>query len=303
MTATTAPNPSVSFVNFLLGIKPLANLARNRARAMMIKRAETIGVPWRDRVATLQTLDWEQRRAQITNPAVVYPDYYHRAFHAYDAGNLSWEAALEVEVAAYSVHAMLHPENPREGDAYLRNSYHEILKAQIPKPPQRILDVGCSVGMSTFALQDLYPEAEITGLDLSPYFLAVAQYNSDTQNRAITWHHAAAEQTGLPSGSFDLVSASLICHELPCDAARAIFTEARRLLRPGGHLAMMDMNPRSPVYGKMPPYIFTLLKSTEPYLDQYFTLNLEAELPQAGFNSPTITSNTIRHRTIIAQAR
>ncbi|MEA5420244.1 class I SAM-dependent methyltransferase [Spirulina sp. CCNP1310] len=301
MTATTTPNPSVSFVNFLLGIKPLANLARNRARAMMIKRAENIGVPWRDRVTQLKTLNWEQRRTPIENPAVHYPDYYHRAFHAYDQGNLSWEAALEVEVAAYSVHAMLQPEDPKGGDAYLRSSYHNILQAQIPTP-QRILDLGCSVGMSTFALQDLYPEAEITGLDLSPYFLAVAQYNSETQQRSVTWHHAAAEQTGLPAGSFDLVSASLIFHELPCDAARAIFTEARRLLRPGGHFAIMDMNPRSPIYGKMPPYIFTLLKSTEPYLDQYFTLNLETELPQAGFTVPTITPTTIRHRAIVAQA-
>lgn len=301
MTATTAPNPRVSFVNFLLGIKPLANLARNRARAMMIKRAENIGVPWRDRVATLQKLDWEQRRRQIENATVVYPDYYCCAFHAYDQGNLSWEAALEVEVAAYSVHAMLQPENPRGGDAYLRHSYHEILQAQIPTP-QRILDLGCSVGMSTFALQEIYPEAEITGLDLSPYFLTVAQYNSEEQHRTVTWHHAAAESTGLPSGSFDLVSASLIFHELPSDAARAIFTEARRLLRPGGHLAIMDMNPRSPIYGKMPPYIFTLLKSTEPYLDQYFSLNLETELPQAGFSVPTITPTTIRHRAIVAQA-
>ena len=267
----------------------------------MIKRAENIGVPWRDRVTQLKTLNWEQRRTPIENPAVNYPDYYHRAFHAYDQGNLSWEAALEVEVAAYSVHAMLQPDNPRGGDAYLRSSYHEILQAQIPTP-QRILDLGCSVGMSTFALQDIYPEAEITGLDLSPYFLAVAQYNSDEQQRNVTWHHAAAEQTSLPSGSFDLVSASLIFHELPCDAARTIFTEARRLLRPGGHFAIMDMNPRSPIYGKMPPYIFTLLKSTEPYLDQYFSLNLETELPQAGFTAPTITPTTIRHRAIVAQA-
>jgi hypothetical protein len=53
----------------------------------------------------------------------------------------------------------------------------------------------------------------------------------------------------------------------------------------------------------MPPYILTLLKSTEPYLDEYFTLDLEQELVDAGFHSPTITPNSPRHRTVVAQVK
>ncbi|MGB0563681.1 MAG: class I SAM-dependent methyltransferase [Spirulinaceae cyanobacterium] len=305
MTATTAvplaPRLASRCVNVLLGIKPLYALAKRRARDMMIQRAERIGVPWRDRVAELQQLDWSSRLAQIQDPDLVYPNYYCCSFHAYDQGNLSWEAALEVESAAYAVHSTLFPDNPRQGDAYLRASYHQAMQAQIPTPPQDILDLGCSVGMSTFALQDTYPEAAIAGLELSPYFLAVAQYNGEQQARSVGWKHAAAEQTGFPDTSFDLVSACLVFHELPSTAAREIFREARRLLRPGGHLSLMDMNPRSPVYQKMPPYILTLLKSTEPYLDQYFALDVAQELVDAGFSKPTITPNTIRHRTIVAQ--
>lgn len=48
------------FVNGLLGIKPLYQLAKSRARKMMIQRAEAIGVPWRDRVAKLKQLDLSQ---------------------------------------------------------------------------------------------------------------------------------------------------------------------------------------------------------------------------------------------------
>jgi len=40
-----------------------------------------------------------------------------------------------------------------------------------------------------------YPQAKITGLDLSPYFLAVADYRSQ-RNAQINWVHAAAESTG-----------------------------------------------------------------------------------------------------------
>jgi len=46
----------------------------------------------------------------------------------------------------------------------------------------------------------------------------------------------------------------------------------------------------------------TLLKSTEPYLDQYFGLDIEQALVDSGFAQPTITCNTLRHRTIVAEA-
>ncbi|MBW4504105.1 MAG: class I SAM-dependent methyltransferase [Scytonema hyalinum WJT4-NPBG1] len=290
------------FVNGVLAIKPLANLAKHQARQMMIKRAQKIGVNWLEEVQTLQSRDWQTDLAKVQNPKLSYPEYYLRSFHAYETGNLSWEAAFEVESAAYAVHAKIWPDAGAQGDAKLRQSYHDILKKQISKEPQDILDLGCSVGMSTFALQKVYPHAKITGLDLSPYFLAVAQYRSEQHHANINWIHAVAESTGLPDASFDLISIFLVCHELPQAATRQIFAEARRLLRPGGHLAIMDMNPQSEVHKKMPPYILTLLKSTEPYLDEYFSLDIEQALIEAGFKAPTIAPNSPRHRTVIAQA-
>ncbi|MFM7428212.1 MAG: methyltransferase domain-containing protein [Elainella sp.] len=312
------PSLASQLVNGILAIKPLANLAKHQARSMMIKRAETIGVYWRQQVQELRARQgktefadsWEQELADLQSPNLVYPDYYLTSFHAYEQGNLSWEAAMEVEVAAYAVHARIWPDAGAQGDAMLRQSFHTLVQQQLASPPQTILDLGCSVGMSTFALQSLYPQAQITGVDLSPYFLAVAQYQArrraaahqQPDGPAITWVHAAAEATGLPDGSFDLVSAHLLFHELPQAAALAILREARRLLRPGGHLAIMDMNPDSEVYAKMPPYILTLLKSTEPYLDQYFALDLEQAVLEASFAQPTVVCNSPRHRTVIAQA-
>ncbi|MBD1895011.1 class I SAM-dependent methyltransferase [Coleofasciculus sp. FACHB-129] len=305
MTATVNTELGLSsrLVNGLLAIKPLANLAKQQARSMMIKRAEKIGVPWRKQVQTFSQYDWESHLAQVQNPQLTYPEYYLRSFHAYESGNLSWEAAWEVEVAAYAVHAGIWPDAGAQGDARLRQSYLDILKNEIATQPQDILDLGCSVGMSTFALQDVYPQAKLTGLDLSPYFLAVAQYQSQQRQKPISWVHAAAETTGLPDASFDLVSIFLMCHELPQSATMQIFREVRRVLRPGGCLAIMDMNPQSEIYTKMPPYILTLLKSTEPYLDEYFALNIEQALVDSGFTTPTISRNTHRHRTVIAKVK
>ena len=306
-----------TLINGVLSVKPLAEFAKNRARTMMIKRAESIGVCWRDQVKQLRARGssqdfnpvWEEELAAIANNQLAYPDYYLTSFHAYEEGNLGWLPAMEVESAARAVHARLWPEGDARGDIRLRQSYHRVLKEKLPSDPETIIDLGCSVGLDTFSLQATYSEAEITGVDLSPYFLAVARYRQSqrcaesnvARKSLIQWLHAPAEATGLPSESADLVSACLIFHELPQSAAIAVLKEAARLVKPGGHFALMDVNPKSEVYATMPPYILTLLKSTEPYLDEYFGLDVEQALRDAGFKPPAITFNTVRHRTFVAQ--
>ncbi|MGB8699438.1 MAG: class I SAM-dependent methyltransferase [Thermosynechococcaceae cyanobacterium] len=309
MTGSVAASPGLAsrLINGLLTVRPLANLLKQQARAMMIKRAESIGVQWTQDAQALRDRGletWNSELQQIQDPHLIYPDYYLKPFHAYETGNLSWDAATEVEVAAYAVHAQIwSKDGAKDGDAQLRNSFQTLLKQHIVPDPTRILDLGCSVGMSTVALQSAYPNADVTGLDLSPYFLTVAQYQHRQAQRPIQWVHAAAEQTPFADGSFDLVSTFLMCHELPQSATRSMLREARRLLRSGGHLTLMDMNPRAEVFAKLPPYVFTLLKSTEPYLDEYFTLDLEAAFISEGFEAPLVFRNSPRHRTLIAQVR
>ncbi|MBD2329333.1 class I SAM-dependent methyltransferase [Alkalinema sp. FACHB-956] len=322
MTAAIDAKPafSVRLANWVLGIKPLFKFAKQRARKMMIQRAETIGVPWMAESQQLQARDWTADFAAVNNPDLQYPTYYLKPFHAYEEGNLGWLPATEVEVAAYSVHARIWQESGSSGDPHLRQSYHKVLQQELPIAPRDIVDLGCSVGMSTFALQETFPGSKITGVDLSPHFLAVARYRTELRQAgkgnglqlkgehpsaeaAPTWVHAASEQTGLPAGSYDLVSACLMFHELPQSASIEIFHEARRLLKPGGYLTIMDMNPRSAVFVKMPPYVMTLLKSTEPYLDEYFSMDIAAEIEAAGFTRPTMIENSPRHRTIIAQVK
>ncbi len=291
-------------VSRVLDIKPIAQLARKQAREMMIKRAGKIGIDWRGNVEQLRALDWNEIIESIRDRSLTYPDYYTLPFHAYPEGNLDWEPAWEVETAALTVHSTIWSggENPQvDGDAQLRQSYHENLVKYIKDEPQSILDIGCSVGMSTMALQGIYPRAQLTGLDLSPYYLSVAQHRAEEKKLEIRWIHALAESTGLKEKSFDLVSAFLLFHELPQKPTLEILQESYRLLKPGGYFAMMDMNPQSTIYREMPAYILTLLKSTEPHLDEYFTLDFGATVTKAGFAEPTIISNSPRHRTVIAQ--
>lgn len=325
MNNVLATRSITGLINRALAIKPLANFAKDRARNMMIKRAESIGVYWLDEVAQLRGRGsddglnpiWEREREGICDRTLTYPNYYLTSFHAYEEGNLGWEPALEADVAARAVHARLWPEGDKRGDIRLRQSYLDVLRDQLPAVPDTIVDLGCSTGLSTRALQGAYPHAHITGVDLSDYFLTVAQYQTvhpgenahpfhdprpaPEKSTPISWLHAPAEATGLRDNSVNLVSASLVFHELPQSAIRAVMQEAQRILRPGGHFAIMEMNPQSEVYKKLPAYVLTLLKSTEPYLDQYFSLDLHQALMDAGFAQPTQTQNSSRHRVVIAK--
>lgn len=122
-------------VNALFLYKPFFNFAAGQAKSMIVKRGSEIGYPWAPELANLQLHDWSSELEAVQNLSVTYPDvwatinyvlrrthtvilflfcmfltpicvqYYLKPFHAYEMGNLSWDAALEVELAAKSVHA------------------------------------------------------------------------------------------------------------------------------------------------------------------------------------------------------
>ena len=66
-----------------------------------------------------------------------------------------------------------------------------------------------------------------------------------------------------------------LVHELPTDVITRTVEEGQRMLRPGGVLAFVDMNPGSIAAKSIHPVLATVLKSTEPFTDDYFQFDLE----------------------------
>ncbi|MGB7413397.1 MAG: class I SAM-dependent methyltransferase [Thermosynechococcaceae cyanobacterium] len=294
------------FVNVLIQTKPIYAVMKQQARRVLIKTAETNGIPWRQRYQDLEASEVKSLFDQIQQ-SVTYPDYYQVPFHAYAEGNLCWPAAFEAESATYAMALRVWLQEeltwPVAQDR-LRSSFHEVLAEYGPKRVQNILDVGCSVGLSTFPLHRFYQQrqagVETIGLDLSPHMLSVAKLR-DAKGEISQWKHAKAEETGFADQSFDIVTLQFVIHELPRSATREIFAEVLRILRPGGCIAIVDNNPKSDVIQNLPPVLFTLMKSTEPWSDDYYTFDVDAALQEVGFEHRATVASDPRHRTIVAR--
>lgn len=62
------------------------------------------------------------------------------------------------------------------GDARFRSSYSRHLQQLLPQGHpaiEQIVDIGCATGLSSCELLRAFPQAHVTGIDLSPHFLAV----------------------------------------------------------------------------------------------------------------------------------
>jgi SAM-dependent methyltransferase len=119
----------------------------------------------------------------------------------------------------------------------------EVLKNLPRKDYRRIFEMGVSSGYHTLALADAFPDAKISGCDVSLAMLEQAQRAAN--ERGLEWdlYVGRAEDTRLPDESFDLVSSFILLHELPVDVNVAFFAEAFRLLEPGGAVIMTDVPP------------------------------------------------------------
>jgi ubiquinone/menaquinone biosynthesis C-methylase UbiE len=176
--------------------------------------------------------------------------------------------------------------------------------------PLRIADVGCSVGVSTYYIAEAFPSAAVLdGIDLSPHFLAVAKLREPewtlseglSSFPAVRWIHTNMERSGLPTGQYDLTCVCFVFHELPQEATRNIIAELYRISNSGGVVAITDNNPMSAVIQNLPPALFTLMKATEPWSDQYYVFDLEAALRDAGFVDVKTVETDPRHRTVLAR--
>ena len=125
-------------------------------------------------------------------------------------------------------------------------SISRFIRARYPGfAPQRIVDLGCTIGHNTGAWKDTYPEADVHGIDVAAPCLRYGLARARGQNRELHFHQMNAEALQFPDESFDVVFSSMFLHEVPLKGIARVMQEAYRVLRPGGLMLHMELPPNS----------------------------------------------------------
>jgi len=215
------------------------------------------------------SVDWEQETRRFRQPDFVYPDYYSRQnYHGIKGGYLTPGAAVSYDPITQYV---IFP-----NETWVRQALVDTIQGQ----PQRILDLGCGTGSTTLLLKQAFPQAEVIGLDLSPYMLFMADHKTRKAGLAIQYLQGNAAATTFPEASFDVVTASLLFHETPTAVSRRICQEAFRLLQVGGQMLVLDGNQDTL---RQVTWLHDLFE--EPYIHSYAAGSLDAWLGAAGFGA------------------
>ncbi|MDS4029029.1 MAG: methyltransferase domain-containing protein [Candidatus Contendobacter sp.] len=112
---------------------------------------------------------------------------------------------------------------------------------RLSPPPRRILEVGCGTGGSLFQLARQFPDAAMTGLDLSSDMLLRARRKLAAHPARITLIQWRYDQPLNPRPTFDLVVFSY-CLSMINPGWEQAMEAALRDLRPGGRLAVVDFH-------------------------------------------------------------
>lgn len=187
-------------------------------------------------------------------------------------------------------HRLVDQQFGQVAQAYLTSAVHaqgadlETLAALAQSMPHaKVLDLGCGCGHVSFAMAPHV--TALVAVDLSKDMLAVVA--AEAAKRDIKQLHtqaARAESLPFDDGAFDIVATRFSAHHWY--DVRAGLAEARRVLKPGGKLVIVD------IVAPETPLLDTLLQTAEVLRDashvrDYRVSEWQAMLAEAGFQPGT----------------
>ena len=300
-------SPTFKALDFVMSIPIVHDIMFGIYRKQVVEKSEKMGLAWTE----FMDEQWEAlpelkaKAQELTNPSVIIPEYYYAPIHAYNDGNLCWESAMEEDLWSKLMIAPLY-NNALDGDVQMRQKWLSITNSAIKPNPKTATDLGCGTGLSMYMLDSKWPTIEsVTGIDLSTFKLAVCadkkNLMSSSKADKYTLLHGPAENTPVPSDSQDLVSLCLVAHESPKWVSENIFTEAFRILKPGGSFTMLDVDKDNIENLLGNPFVAAIYKQTEPYMSEYLKLSPKEDLEKIGFEVTAIENSSRSHKVYVAR--
>jgi len=174
----------------------------------------------------------------------------------------------------------------------------ELAKAAGITAGTRVLDIGSGLGGPSRYLAATYG-CQVHGVDLSPAFVAAAQYLAERSGVASKVSYECANALELPCGdeAFDVAWTQHVAMNI-ADRDR-LYAEIHRVLRKGGRLAAYDV-----VIGNGEPLHFPVPWSRDPATSFLLTPDaMRAKLEAAGFDIVDWTDGTAAARDWFAERR
>src|SRR5687768_18561318 len=213
-----------------------------------------------------------------------YPEYYTRVdIHQHPGG--VWSDPI----AGFVYERGARSTTPLAGKRH--RDLHERLTAAALEhcpSPARVLDMGCGFGKSTRPFYEALREAQIEAVDLSaPCLLLAARDALQAGARGVRFRQMDCSRTDYPDGSFDLVTSTMLLHELPPAIVEKTLAEARRLLRPGARMVHLDFLPGPEPFDRL-IHFGHARRNNEPFMEPLAGMDLPALLDRLGFRKVEI---------------
>ena len=108
-----------------------------------------------------------------------------------------------------------------------------LLRYPLPAEP-RILDAGCGTGEAASRIAELFPRAQVLGVDVIDASLELARERYRTLATRLRFEHQSIYELGAADGTFDLTVCRHVIHSIP--HAHRVIAELVRVTQPGGYL-------------------------------------------------------------------
>ena len=285
-----------------LSIDPYYQAASSLKRTAQEIMWDAVGGPvernWSD-LKVRARLQKPTRSTLRLSPGLVTPPYH---------------TAVDIHCMPGGYHSELGPDDLFAGALYDRGIYlfsmglrgnlnddfgqslvHWVRHSHPDLAPQRILDMGCSVGHGTLPWAAAYPLAELHAIDVGAPMLRYAQARANALDVTVHFSQQNAEHTDFADASFDLIISQIIIHETSRRALPNILRECHRLLKPGGlmvHMDGVDWTGLDPYEAFVPDW--DTYFNNEPFIGTLHDLDLPRLAAQAGFATGKIIFGTAR---------
>jgi ubiquinone/menaquinone biosynthesis C-methylase UbiE len=189
------------------------------------------------------------------------PAYYLQNFHFQSGGWMTEESAQRYDT---QVEVLFHG----TANATRRQALpplHEVFAGRDQRN-LRLLDIGCGTARFLDFVKQAWPRLPVVGLDLSEAYLREAKRHLKRWAR-VKLVVGNGEAIPLADASQDAVTSIFTFHELPPEVRRRVFSEAARVLKPGGRFVVVD----SLQHGDVADYEGLLELFPQNYHEPYYT--------------------------------